>query len=152
MIYATADSPPNGWRRAGNPKFEDGDQGQGPPGNSKPTRSPALLRVEAGLYMANLAVSAMKRFGYDGTGLGGAEGYMTMLAQRFPLQFMTDIVAKMTPANYDVAASAQIDLNVRYETPEDVRRDIGDLAVPLDLLLEHDDPPLLTPLPSPGQR
>jgi len=143
-------APPNGWRRQGNPQFE-ADEGHAPPSKSKATKSARVLQAEAYLHMANLARAAMARFGYDGTGLGGAEGYMTMLAQRFPLQFMTDIIGKMMPAQVDITQNTAVDLNVRYETPEELRRDMGDFAVSLDLLLERDDPPLLTPLPSPGQ-
>jgi hypothetical protein len=132
----------NGWMRKGNPSWST-TEGRGLAKKDTPTRSLRQIKTQSAVQMANLARSAMAKFGYDGTGLGGAEGYMTMLAQRFPLQFMTDVIAKMIPANVDANVSGQVDLNMRYESTEDARRDIGQLAVPLDLLLERDDPPLL---------
>jgi hypothetical protein len=132
----------NGWQRRANPTWDKTD-GRGPPKKDTPTRSQQYLRNMAAVQMANLARSAMAKFGYDGAGTGGAEGYMTMLAQRFPLQFMTDIIAKMIPQNVDATLTASVDITQRYESSEEARRDIGQMAVPLDLLLERGDPPLM---------
>jgi hypothetical protein len=132
----------NGWVRRGNPTWSKGE-GRGPPKKEIKTRSQHLLKAMGAVQIVNLAHSAMAKYGYDGQGTGGAEGYMTMLAQRFPLQFMTDILAKMIPTNIDASVTNQIDVSLKYESAEHARADIGQLAVPLDILLERDDPPLL---------
>lgn len=131
VLAATAGAA---WSPAGTPKF---DKGSAVPIVQRP---PPKTRINE---IRDLCMRAMQRYGYDGQGMGGAEGYMTMLVQRFPLQYMCILLAKMMPQEASVDANVTVDLNKPYETIEQVRNDMGAMGAPLEILIRQDDPPLL---------
>ena len=82
-------------RRRGNPAWKKGMAA--PAGAGRPRGSRNKVTQQRFEEMCDLVLGAAACYGYDGTGTGGAEGYVTMLAQRFPLQFMTIILARLVP-------------------------------------------------------
>jgi hypothetical protein len=127
VLAATAGAA---WSPAGTPKF---DKGSAVPIVQRP---PPKTRINE---IRDLCMRAMQRYGYDGQGMGGAEGYMTMV-QRFPLQYMCILLAKMMPQEASVDANVTVDLNKPYET---IEQDMGAMGAPLEILIRQDDPPLL---------
>jgi hypothetical protein len=130
------------WKPKGNPNFDDI-----PKAASEADRKGAKnLRAYIGEKMAMMTLAAASRYGYDGTGWGGAEGYLTMIAQRFPTLFCTDFFGQLMPKNVTIEQTITHggrDPEAAYETLEELRRDLAEKNIPLDELFATEDPPLL---------